>query len=830
MQGDNAMGNSGPQEPTDSRPARDTGAARGATASGYPPQRTVHTATALDATVPSLRFMIGLVIAALVVAGLYFGRTLLVPLALAFLLSFVLEPLVAQLKRMGLPRLPSVIAVVMAMLMVLGVGALFVGNEARELSAQLPSYQSTIRKKLRSLRQELRAPGMFDGAKRTFDIVQREVEAAAPALSGATRAPAVQKVQVQPPVLSPANQLMAALSAVSGPLTQAGLVLVFVIFILLDRVDLRDRLLRLWGGNLHRATDAMDEAGDRITRYLTMQLLVNVTYGIPMAAGLWLIGVPGAVLWGSLAAVMRFVPYLGPFIAAAFPLTLAFAVDPGWDLVLWTLGLIVLLELVSNNVIEPWLYGSSTGLSALSLIVAATFWAALWGPVGLIMSTPLTVCLLVIGRYLPQLAFLEVLLGSRPVLDEPTRIYQRLLAGDAAEAIELSTTRIEALKGAVPAFYGQVGVPVLRMAVGDHAQVATPEHRLRLVEGMDALLDELEEQYPVPDAAAQEPVVCLGGKWEVDLFAARMLAHALSLQHCPALARVEGAMSAEHLDGLDLDAVRVVCVVWLAPEPTAAARHLCRRLKRRWPHVHIVLALWGGVQSQPQDELSAQLGADALALSLEETLAQVAQLQGASVEGAYTPAPIPADDEARLRALQASGVLDSPALQQLCQHTAQRAADIFDVPLAMVSLVDRERQVTLCAHGPLSAGGGQACSAGQGLPRGLSLCGHVVARQRSLVVPDIARDARFAGNPALREQGLRFYAGVPLRDAAGHALGTLCLMDTAPRTFDEREKRLLQAMANDLMAGWRDAQAAGGPALPAGQAAPSATVGQVVPQ
>ncbi|MDU7587830.1 MAG: GAF domain-containing protein, partial [Acidovorax sp.] len=375
-----------------------------------------------------------------------------------------------------------------------------------------------------------------------------------------------------------------------------------------------------------------------------------------------------------------------------------------------------------------------------------------------------------------------------------------------------------------------VGVPVLRMAVGDHAQVATPEHRLRLVEGMDALLDELEEQYPVPEAAAQEPVVCLGGKWEVDLFAARMLAHALSLQHCPALARVEGAMSAEHLDGLDLDAVRVVCVVWLAPEPTAAARHLCRRLKRRWPHVHIVLALWGGVQSQPQDELSAQLGADALALSLEETLAQVAQLQGASVEGAYTPAPIPADDEARLRTLQASGVLDSPALQQLCQHTAQRAADIFDVPLAMVSLVDRERQVTLCAHGPLAAGGGQACSAGQGLPRGLSLCGHVVARQRSLVVLDIARDARFAGNPALREQGLRFYAGVPLRDAAGHALGTLCLMDTAPRAFDEREKRLLQAMANDLMAGWRDAQAAGGPALPAGQAAPSATVGQVVPQ
>src|SRR5690606_11401457 len=168
-----------------------------------------------------------------------------------------------------------------------------------------------------------------------------------------------------------------------------------------------DRILRLMGGNLHRSTDAMDEASRRISRYLAMQLVVNVTYAIPMGLGLWLIGVPGAILWGVLAAILRFIPYAGPAISAVFPIVLAFAVDPGWDIVLWTIGLIAVLELISNNVIEPWLYGASTGISTISLISAMLFWTALWGPVGLMLSTPLTVCLLVLGRYLPQFQFLE---------------------------------------------------------------------------------------------------------------------------------------------------------------------------------------------------------------------------------------------------------------------------------------------------------------------------------------------------------------------------------------------------------------------------------------
>lgn len=253
---------------------------------------------ALDLPITGIRVFVSLGIAALVIAALYFGRLVLVPLALALLLSFVLNPVVMRLKRWGLPKVIAVVSVVAAALLVLGVAGLFVGNEVRVLSAELPSYQSNIRGKLRGLRAQIRAPGMFEGARKTFDVVQSEVAAAAAESANGKRKPAVQKVQVIPSELSPVDQARAALARLGGPLSDAALVLVFVIFILLDREDLRDRLLRLWGQNLHRATDALDEAGARISRYLGMQLLVNVSYGIPMAAGLWFIGVPGALLWG----------------------------------------------------------------------------------------------------------------------------------------------------------------------------------------------------------------------------------------------------------------------------------------------------------------------------------------------------------------------------------------------------------------------------------------------------------------------------------------------------------------------------------------------------
>lgn len=806
--------------------------------------------SAVATVLPELKLMIGLVTGGMIIAALYFGREILIPLALAFLLGFVLDPLVMRLKRWGLPRAPAVIVVVLFALTMVGLAGVFLGSQVSTLSAELPTYQSNIKAKLRDLRESAARPGMFDGVVKTFDTFKNEVDqtstdttpagnasgtgtaaaASNKAPKGGFTPPPPQRVQLAERPPSSFQQALNWLEAGSGPLANAGIVLVFVVLILLDRLDLRDRLLRLWGGSLHRSTDAMDEAGQRISKYLTMQLIVNLSYGVPMAVGLWFIGVPGAILWGAVAAVLRFVPYIGPMISAVFPLALAFAVDPGWSMVLWTLGLIVALEMLSNNVIEPWLYGASTGLSAMSLMVSATFWTALWGPVGLIMSTPLTVCLLVIGRHLPRLRFLDVLLGSQPALDTPTRIYQRLIAGDVEEASELASD--QAADGNVIGFYGETGLPVLRMASSDHASVATAEHRHRVVIGMDAVLDDLLEQHPGPGSEGIAPVVCIGGKWEVDTLAARMLAHALCLENYPAAYRPAGTVSADYISGLALDGVQVVCISYLSPEPAVQARHFCRRLKRRWPDVQIVLGLWNAPAELLGDDACKALGAGAVATSIGEAAVRIADLMGAQLSKGFMEAVVPEADAQRLAALRASGAMD-PRAQVLFNAASKRAADIFDVALATVSLIDEDSQHVRGASGQLQdAEATPVRGEALNIPRAASMCGHVVANAQTLVVPDIAGDMRFAGNPTLQSKGLRFYAGAPLRDAAGYVLGTLCLLDTKPRVLDRREVRLLEAMADDLMDALGASRLQWGSLLmqdnePA--ATSSATLGQAVP-
>lgn len=515
-----------------------------------------------------------LVSATVIIAALYYGQDVLIPLAFAFLIGFALNPPVMWLRRRGVPKVIAIVTVMTVVLVLLAGLFVVLGTQLRSLGEQLPTYQSTINSKFNDLKAQLRAPGIFDSALNAIASLQKEVEA----VQGAT----AQRVEVVP---APGTQLQVALvwlGRALEPLATAGIVLVFVVLALLDRADLRDRLLRTLGGNLHRSTDAIEDAGRRISRYLLMQLVVNITFAMPLTLGLWLIGVPGAPLWGVVAAVLRFVPYVGALISAVFPLILAFAVDPGWHMVLWTLALIAVLELVSNNIVEPMLYGTSTGLSAISLIAAATFWTALWGPVGLILSTPLTVCLLVLGKTLPQLQFLDTLLGSVPALSPATRIYQRLLANDVEEAIEIAEGEIEALS--VVPFYDTVGIAVLRLASDDYGRQATAAHRLRVAEGMDALLEELRDEHPVAASMAPGPqVACIGGKWEIDAIAAEMLAHALALEGIAAQTRRVVHVTASSVARLDLDGVPVVCINYFSSEPDSAARQFCRRLRQRWP-------------------------------------------------------------------------------------------------------------------------------------------------------------------------------------------------------------------------------------------------------
>lgn len=779
----------------------------GKTQSTGEPSPGVSPTDSLAPLLPEIRLLVGLCTAAIIIAGLYFGREILVPLALAMLLGFVLDPIVAWLKRRGLRRVTAVVLVVTLALGSIGLAGLMLGKQVSLLSQELPTYQTTILLKLRALQSKALGPGMFDGAVETLKVVKEEVDKAAgeePAATVPTRRagpPPVQSVRIEPTPPTPFEEALEWLEAGSRPLATAGIVLVFVFLVLLDRDNLRDRLFRLLGGSLHRSTDAMDEAGRRISKYLTMQLVVNLTYGLPMAAGLWLIGVPGAILWGAVAAIMRFVPYVGAMIAAVAPVALAFAVDPGWNMVLMTVGMILLLELVSNNVVEPWLYGASTGLSAISLITAATFWTALWGPIGLIMSTPLTVCLLVIGRHLPRLSFLDVLLGSQPALDAAKRIYQRLLAGEVGAAVEVATEQL--VDADVAAFYNTTGLAVLRMAAIDHARVAGAEHRLRLVVGMDALIDDLIGQHPPDAAAVLATAVCIGGKWEIDTLAARMLAHSLSLAGLPAAYRPSSQMTADYIDRLDLAGAKTVCLSFFSPEPQSRARTFCRRLRRRWPHLHIVLALWNAPPELLEEAAQQDLGADAVVTSLSEALLQLAHVLGIELSTGYLPAPVPESDGDRLAALRASGALDGRA-QPLFDAAARRVADIFDVPMAMVCLIDADSQRIPALFGQTPSGvdgapGVTLRAQDLEMPRAQSLCGHVVANARTMVVPDLARDLRFAGNLALKEKGLRFYGGAPLRDQRDHVLGTLCILDVQPRSLTQRELELLESMANDLM-------------------------------
>lgn len=801
-------------------------------------EQTAETSTALLAVLPELKLLIGLVSTAVIIAALYFGKDILMPLGLAFLIGFVLDPLVSRLRRLGLPRTWAVIAVVLAALSIVTLAGALLGAQVSAISAELPVYQSNTQHKLEQLREKAGRPGMFDGAIRMFKTVKAEVDKApvettsAADRTAAAALPPLRRVQVIEKEPAPFDQALSVVESAFRPLATAGIVLVFVVLVLLDRIDLRDRLLRLWSGSLHRSTDAMDEAGARISKYLTMQLVVNFSYGVPMAVGLWLIGVPGAILWGAIAAVLRFVPYLGPMISAVFPLVLAFAVDPGWSMVLWTIALIISLEVLSNNLVEPWLYGASTGLSAMSLMVAATFWTLIWGPIGLIMSTPLTVCLLVVGRHLPRLKFLDVLLGSQPALDTPTRIYQRLLAGDVEEAIQLATEQAE--RDGVATFYNDIGIPVLRMATSDHAIVATAEHRHRVVMGMDALIEYLYELHPPPEHSGSFSVVCVGGKWEVDNLAAKMLAHALSVSGQPADFRLAAPVNAEFLAGLDLRDVATVFVSYFSPEPESAARHFCQRFRRRWPEVQIALALWNAPPEALGEEARKRFSSDAVVTSLSEAVLHSAHLLGQLPDDGYSVAPIPSSDGERAAALRASGALD-PRAVPIFDAASRRAADIFDVQLAMVSLISEELQDVRGSFGNLP-GMNQAAPVVVGahplnMPRSLSMCGHVIASANTLVVPDVARDIRFANNPALKGK-LRFYAGAPLKDGGGHTLGTLCLLSSEPKALTERDVKLLEALARDVMEALRDATLHwdNGPSLTAASdAPPSAIVAQVIP-
>ncbi|XHS77933.1 AI-2E family transporter [Burkholderiaceae bacterium UC74_6] len=573
----------------------------------------------LEHHLPGLRFVVGGLAIALGIAALHFGKPLLAPLVLAALLAFALTPAVALLRRLHVPHVPAVMLVIVALVsLCLGLGFVM-GQQMLSLSRDLPSYQETVRDKLRALRPTGQGP--WQDGLRMIGVVEGELDATRRAL--APKAAAPQRVQVEPAPPSPLRTLAAFAAQVLLPLAQIGLMVVLLFFMLLQRHEIRDRLLRLLGQDLARSAETLDEAGDRVSRYLVAQLMVNTCYAVPLGLGLWVIGVPGAWLWGLLGGALRFVPYLGPVVASVCPLLLAFAVDPGWHMVGMTLGLIVGLELLLNNFVEPLAYGQSTGVSSLAVLLSAGFWSLVWGLEGLAIATPLTVCLLVLGRDLGPLRMLDPLLGAKPVFDAPTRLHQRLATGALEDALE-QVDDVSTPEGLM-AFYDEAALGALRLlADASHGPVGSLVQRQRVLMGMERLLNVMQRDGPAGldgDEAAGPTVLCIGARSEADNLSARMLAHLLRAQGVRGKALPASALTAEQIAELPLQDVAAVCLCSFHPAPLTQARFALHRLRRRQADLPLLLGAWAAEVEPSSPEQSAELGT---ATSLQEAL-QLAQ-------------------------------------------------------------------------------------------------------------------------------------------------------------------------------------------------------------
>lgn len=576
---------------------------------------------------------------------LYFAQDVLIPFALAILLSFLLAPLVDLLERRWLHRIPAVmIAAIISFSLIGGLGFV-VTNEAVDLAVSLPDYKSNLIGRIQSF--EGPASTSLNQTLDAFAELTDELKKGSPGKSDSND---ITKVQI---VDSPSAFQVAR--GMAGPLIKPlgtlAVVILFVIFMLLKSEDMRDRLIRLLGtSDLNLTTRALSDAATRVSRYLMMQALINGGQGLAVGIGLYFIGVPNAALWGLMSALLRYIPYIGPWIAAVFPIALSFAVFDNWTLPLLTIGLFVTLELISNNVVEPWLYGAHTGISAVALIAAAVFWTWLWGVAGLFLSTPMTVCLMVMGKYIPQLEFLSVLLGDKPVLEPHERFYQRLLAKDPEEAAELIE---EFLKEKSPLeLCDGVILPAMTLAEQDHDSGKLWDERRQYMH--DQIRELADEIVPPRDAAAEPTslsaisVLCLPARDIADETTAVLFAKLLNQQGFNARAASIAALSGEKLDLVTEHRADVVCVSSMPPAAVTHARYLVKRLEARFAKTPIIVGLWNAHDDGERARLRLQsAGADRVVTSYADGLTEVRAVVAPILEGVEKGAAVESPEGAK---------------------------------------------------------------------------------------------------------------------------------------------------------------------------------------
>jgi predicted PurR-regulated permease PerM len=582
-------------------------------------------------------------IIALVGAALYWLQTVLIPLALAVLLTFLLSPVVSTLQRRGLGRVPSVLVTVLLALSLLGGIGWTLTRQLVTLADELPRYSQNLHHRIADLRGASKG-GPVEKIQKAVEDVVGEIQKTD--TLGVTRQKPVAVALEAPSILVHVPNLLQALAS-------GGVVAVLVIFMLLERRELRDRVILLIGyRRMTATTKALDEAGARISRYLLMQSIINGSFGVAVGLGLFLIGVPYAVTWGFLAAALRFIPYLGPIVAALLPLALSLAVFPGWLQPALVAGLFLVLEPITGSVMEPWLYGQSAGVSHVALLIALTFWTWLWGPVGLLIATPLTVCLIVLGKHLPALGFIVVLMGDRPVIETKARYYQRLLARDQDEAVDIVEAYVNT--DGRESVYDTVILPALYYAKQDRDRGLLSESDAQfVVQATREILDVLAHDTPAlaerdpgdhPGTDTRVQIVGCPARDDEDVLALEMVRRLLD----PARYRMEvsrsGMLVAEVLAWVDLHRPALLCIGAVAPGGLSQARHLCKRLRSQCPELKIVVGRWGLHDEKDADcQQLLAAGADHVettVLDTQRTLALVGLTRGyAAPESPPTSAP-----------------------------------------------------------------------------------------------------------------------------------------------------------------------------------------------
>jgi predicted PurR-regulated permease PerM len=622
-----------------------------------------------------------LLLVGLIILTLYFARDLLAPMAFALVLNFLLSPAVERLERWRLSRAPAVVLVILIFFSGLGITAWVVARQLVHVAELLPDYRENIQTKLDSLHTPI--GGAAGNAINTLEEMTQQLSShanatIAPPAEPETAPPAARHrrlrqampetplpdknatpqqpmpVQVVEPPVSVGRYLQEMFSPILRPLAACGIVMVFTVYMLMNREDLRNRLLLLAGmGRLSLMTQALRDAAERISTYLVWQFVTNVLFGLLFGVGLKLIGVPNATLWGALAAILRYIPYVGAAIAGLLPVIFAVAIFPNWRQVFEIAGLYAGLEFTTSNFFEPWLYGWRTGISALALLASAIFWTLLWGWPGLVLATPLTVCLIVLGRHVPQLRFLHVLLGEDAELTPEAKFYERMLAMDQNEAHSIADRFLN--KRPLIDFYDSVLLPALGLVEQDRHRGSFDETRGNyLLLSATELVAELSEYKaeavlatsgngtaPVTNPEPPElhlkraPVICIPAGDQADELTAMVLAQLLEQSCHNTLLLPTASVTPEILERLGQDRGTILCISALPPFVFTQTRTLCQRIREQLPENRILIGLWQSPQSaEMMRERFGSARPDRVVTTLADALAQIEKWQ----EGCAMPA------------------------------------------------------------------------------------------------------------------------------------------------------------------------------------------------